>query len=67
MNKSNKNQKVKIVVKADSTFPVGQAANIIAAYRKLFAALNAVGYYPESPEEAKRIAEELLARGRKED
>jgi hypothetical protein len=67
MDESDKNQKTRIRIRPDSTFPVGQAANVVSAYRNLFAVLNKLGYYPEYPEDAKRMAEELLARGRKEE
>ena len=68
MDESDKNQKTKLHLKPDLTFPVGQAAKIVSAYQNLFAVLNKLGYYPESAEEAKRIARELLAKGwKKED
>ncbi len=67
MDESDRNQKNKIHVRPDSTFPVGKAAKVVGAYRNLFAVLNELGYYPESVEEAKRMAKELLARGWEEE
>lgn len=63
MGESKKTRKAKLHVKLDSTFPVGQFAKVVDAYKNLFAVLNKLGYYPESPEEAKRIAQELIDRG----
>lgn len=67
MDKSDKNQKNKLHVRPDSMFPAGKAAKVVGAYRNLFAVLNELGYYPESVEEAKRMAKELLARGWEEE
>ena len=63
MPESENNPKVKMQLGADFTFPVGKAAKVVAAYQKLLVVLNELGYYPESYEEAKLIAKEVLAQG----
>ena len=67
MNKSNKNQKVKLQPPTIFPSPAQKAERVDRAYENLIALLNSLGYYPKTRAEAKRIAKELLDQGWEEE